>query len=431
MSMQFGLPTGKTMSYSCTTGTHHNYIYSYANQHLILLAGDVETNPGPEKTCPCEEKTDEKTIRCEKCETIWHENCIGLKGSTPKAMEKVSIIHCLLCIQIPKVKEKIAETVVNIPGGNIMECLKKMEDNLSGEIKRLNNKVNSLNDQVNNSATNTEKNKYNEIAAMTDMGSELKKVTKSVQRLNNHNPSLVKEKEDKDQRTYIVVQYKDKKIISSADIKREMNINYPGVAYRDARTTAGGSIKIEFDDVKAGEEVQKNWKKSLFGGNEGIKNVISIRSAGIIKDVFLDEREEDIEEEILTKYPDAKCEFFKKQNRFTGTIKITFKDEKALQNAIESRINIFNQKYVIEVFKMKPRVIKCNRCQKLGHVSRVCRAPSPKCGKCGNSHETTTCTVPSENYKCYHCAENHETGNSECEVMKQKLDEIKKRRQDD
>ena len=210
-----------------------------------------------------------------------------------------------------------------------------------------------------------------------------------------------------------------------------MNKHYPGIAYRDTRTTAGGSIKIEFDDVKAGEEVQKNWKKTLFGGNEGIKNVSNIRSAGIIKDVILNESEEEIEEEILKKYPDAKCEFFKRQNRFTGTIKISFKDEKALQNAIESRINIFHQKFIVEVFKMKPRVIKCNRCQKLGHVSRVCRAPSPKCGKCGNSHETTNCTEVKENYKCCHCEKNHETGNPECEIMKQKLDDIKKRQQDD
>ena len=210
-----------------------------------------------------------------------------------------------------------------------------------------------------------------------------------------------------------------------------MNKHYPGVAYRDARTTAGGSIKIEFDDIKAGEGVQKNWKKTLFGGNEGIKNVSTIRSAGIIKDVFLDESEDEIEAEILSKYPDAKCDFFKRQNRFTGTIKITFKNEKELQNAIENRINVFNQKYIIEIFKMKPRVIKCNRCQKLGHVSRVCRATSPKCGKCGSSHETISCSEPKENYKCCHCEQNHETGSPECEIMKQKLDDIKKRRQDD
>ena len=188
---------------------------------------------------------------------------------------------------------------------------------------------------------------------------------------------------------------------------------------------------IEFDDKKAAEEVHKNWNKSLFGGNEGMKNVNAIRSSGIIKHVFLDESIEDIEDEISRIYPETKCEFFKRDNKFTGTIKISFKDDKSLQTAIESPIKIFNQLYLMEVFKMKPKVIKCNYCQKFGHISRVCRANTPKCGKCGNSHETTSCTIAKENYKCCHCEQNHETGSQECEKIKTKLDEIKSRRQDD
>ena len=157
---------------------------------------------------------------------------------------------------------------------------------------------------------------------------------------------MVKEKEDRDQRTYLVLAYKDKNIISSAHIKRELNSHYPGVAIRNTRTTAGGSILIEFDNKTAGEEVQQNWKKSMFGGNKGMKNVKSIRSSGIIKHVFLDETIEDIETEIVNNYPDTKCEFFKRDGRFTGCIKITFKDEKSLQAAIENRIKIYNQVFL-------------------------------------------------------------------------------------
>ena len=79
---------------------------------------------------------------------------------------------------------------------------------------------------------------------------------------------------------------------------------------------------------------------------------------------------------------------------------------------------------------MKPRVIKCNRCQKFNHIGRLCRANAPKCAKCGNAHETSSCTVTKENYKCCHCGENHETGDPECEDMKTKLEEIKNRIQD-
>ena len=172
-------------------------------------------------------------------------------------------------------------------------------------------------------------------------------------------------------------------------------------------------------------------EKNNVRGKRRNKKCEFYKSAGIIKHVFLDESVEDIENEILTKYPVTKCEFFQRDGKFTGTIKVSFKDEKCLQTAIDSRVRIFNQVYILEMFKMKPRVIKCNRCQKIGHISRICRAPSPKCGKCGNPHETNSCIEPKENYKCCHCEQNHETGNSDCEKMKQKLDEIKSRRQDD
>ena len=79
---------------------------------------------------------------------------------------------------------------------------------------------------------------------------------------------------------------------------------------------------------------------------------------------------------------------------------------------------------------MKPRVYKCNNCQKFGHIARICRAATPKWGKCGNSHATTSCTATEKSYKCCHCNRNHETGNQECNVMKSKLVEVTTKRQD-
>ena len=45
----------------------------------------------------------------------------------------------------------------------------------------------------------------------------------------------------------------------------------------------------------------------MFGGNEGIKNITNIRAAGIITHVILEESIEEIEAEILNKYPGTKC----------------------------------------------------------------------------------------------------------------------------
>ena len=51
------------------------------------------------------------------------------------------------------------------------------------------------------------------------------------------------------------------------------------------------------------------------------------RNAGIIKHVYSDRSLEEIEEAITDKYEDCEVEFFKKDHRFTGTIKVKFNNE--------------------------------------------------------------------------------------------------------
>ena len=51
-----------------------------------------------------------------------------------------------------------------------------------------------------------------------------------------------------------------------------------------------------------------------------------------------------------------------------------------------------------------------------------------KCGKCCSfDHETRTCTVQPDKYKCAHCGENHITGSRSCRVIKEKVEEITSR----
>ena len=75
----------------------------------------------------------------------------------------------------------------------------------------------------------------------------------------------------------------------------------------------------------------------------------------------------------------------------------------------------------------------CNVCLCLGHISRLCRSKkNPVCGKCGKNHETKNCTSPKEEYKCYHCNKtDHITGNRVCEKMKEKLQELIDRQDND
>ena len=118
-----------------------------------------------------------------------------------------------------------------------------------------------------------------------------------------------------------------------------------------------------------------------------------------------------------------------KDNEFMGIIKIIFKTDDDLNQAIQNKLSIFRQKYIVETFQPKPRVIRCMRCQRFGHVARVCREKNPICGKCtSTTHETKNCAELEENYKCHHCHGNHATGDKECPQMIEKLDELIKRR---
>ena len=137
---------------------------------------------------------------------------------------------------------------------------------------------------------------------------------------------------------------------------------------------------------------------------------------------------QDLSAEITAMYPNSECDFFERNGEFTGTLKIKFKDEDTLKNAIQARLTIKHQKYMVEEYKHHPKVIKCNRCQKFGHVERLCNSPRPKCAKCSSEgHETNDCIVETEDYKCAHCNLNHITGDKVCEIMRNKVSQLANR----
>ena len=226
----------------------------------------------------------------------------------------------------------------------------------------------------------------------------------------------------------------DPKVRTSPDIREPIYKAYPGVVIRNARTTAGGSLLIELDNKATADRVKNNWNKDLFGGNKGVVNRKINPPAGIIKHIpksTLDENttEEDIINEILSSYPEANVDIFKRNDKFTGTIKIEFKSEEDFETAMKNRVKIFEQNYIMERYQYRPKVIICRYCQIFGHVYRVCgnrnKGYKPRCGKCTSTdHETKDCTKNPEEYKCSHCEKNHETGSRVCEVFKSKLESI-------
>ena len=74
---------------------------------------------------------------------------------------------------------------------------------------------------------------------------------------------------------------------------------------------------------------------------------------GIVKYVYDDISEETIDREIKNNYDGAKYELFKKDNEFTGMIKVTFKDEATLNRVVQNKFSLGHCKYITEVFKHK------------------------------------------------------------------------------
>ena len=246
---------------------------------------------------------------------------------------------------------------------------------------------------------------------------------------------------EKNDRTLIIQKYSDPAARKKNAIRQVIRKEYPGVKIELARTTPGGSILVEFEDKDTAENVKKNWNKNLFGGNQGVLTKKTNPPAGIVKNVLTQniEDEEMSDEEIISEikatFPNAEIDLFKRDNRFTGTLKIQFNTEEELQRAIESRIIIFDQRCRIERYKYKPRVIVCGHCQTMSHVYRICESrlqgKPPRCGKCSaTGHQTNECQASQKDYKCCLCEGNHQTGAKVCAVIKQTMDQLIERRQD-
>lgn len=300
----------------------------------------------------------------------------------------------------------------------------------SQRLKRVDKKMSEVRTKVNtiSDVLETNKSQYSQVLANGTPPSSVSGITKKIVKQLAAQNSAAKEKESKlrDKCSLLVRKPMDKNIRNSKDIRKAFNKEFPGIVIVNCRITAGGSIKIELDNEDDVKKVSENWKSSLFGGNSGITPPQSLQTSGIVKHVYVDCTEEEIEQNIKSNYNVSKVEIFKKNGEMTGTVKVTFNSQKDLQDVTLDRIKIFAQRYLMEEYKPSPRVIKCHRCQGFGHIARLCRSNLPKCGKCGEtSHESDSCT--SSVLKCAHCNENHITGDKSCKVMKQKLEQIKER----
>ena len=214
---------------------------------------------------------------------------------------------------------------------------------------------------------------------------------------------------------------------NSYDLRKEFNSKFPDIALKSALATANGSIKLEFDSNEIREEVITKWDSNIFGGNGGIRKSTINLSIGIIKGINTEENTDDIIEDIQKAYPDTTVDLFKKNHKFTGTVKLIFKDHQSYMKAVNDRgIRICGIKYLLEEYISRPRVIRCYRCQTYGHISNMCRAKEARCGRCSQTgHESNNCSQVINNPVCFHCKGGHFTGANICKDFKQVEEKIR------
>ena len=239
------------------------------------------------------------------------------------------------------------------------------------------------------------------------------------------NASIQKNREEKLSKTMIVIKPKAH-VNNSSEIRKEFNRKFPDVALTLAVSTASGSVRLEFQNNTIRNEVAKKWELDLFGGNAGIRIPTLKPTIGIIKQMDLQENTEDIIDAVQQNYADTQLDFFKRNGKLTGTVKIIFKDHNLYNKAMnDGGLRICGVKYSMEQYISKPKVIRCYKCQNYGHIATKCRAKESRCGRCCQSgHESIQCQSVITNPRCIHCKGDHPTGSKICKEFKTVEDKL-------
>ena len=346
-------------------------------------------------------------LQCNKCNRFFHNQCMAnpvskaLYNALSKSPDYIQIF-CQDCMNTRRMVEKISTD---------METMKK-EMTWAAKVS------NGMAQNVEKAVDNIEKTTKTNNGLMKRLPTNI---------TGHSTEEMRKMKEEKMDRTAVITK-PDMKTTNSWEIRKEFNKHFPEIAIKAAIPTATGSVRLEFESKESRDGVISDWKDTMFGGNKGIKAPTVKPTVGLIKGVNTEESIEDIEEEIQASYPGTTVDFFKRDMKITGTIKLIFRDHESYNKAQnDGGIKICAIKYLMEQFVFKPRVIRCFKCQAYGHISKNCRAKQAICGKCCKvGHESQECEATLSNGPvCIHCKGSHFTGSKFCSEYKRVEDKIK------
>ena len=86
---------------------------------------------------------------------------------------------------------------------------------------------------------------------------------------------------------------------------------------------------------------------------------------------------------------------------------------------VPEKVRIGAQQFNIQ--KYTPRPQHCSKCLRYGHLTKFCRAQTPRCSHCAEAHEEAECGAKAAPPKCPDCGEGHRGGTTSCFFYKKEF----------
>ncbi|XP_034065952.1 uncharacterized protein LOC117542404 [Gymnodraco acuticeps] len=180
---------------------------------------------------------------------------------------------------------------------------------------------------------------------------------------------------------------------------------------KQARFLSKGRMLIELMNAKQQEKLLKmktlnevRIKCHVPGANRKILGVIS----GVPIEIGIEELKKEIK--------GGKVSVVKRlPTRYQGKIVDSLSVLLQFEETIQQKIMIGCMSFPVREFI--PKLLRCFKCQRFGHVADKCKATKPRCPTCAGEHEYGSCAAGAK-VKCCNCGGEHSAAYQGCEVQK-------------